>query len=164
MRAKGFYANLPLTTLMVGRPSHPLFPTRSSSRNRQGCPRHPAPRNGGMPLPLYKDEQGGASVWLETQSIQADARDHNSACGSSRVLPPLVICAVEAHYEIASSPSNPGITLAASPSSRAIAWSSRRRASILQRTSRKPSSVPSFDPPVRSQEERRSSWFARRCR
>ena len=56
------------------------------------------------------------------------------------------------------------ITLAPCPSSLAIAWSSRRRASIRQRTSRKPSSVPSFDPRARSQEERRSSWCARRCR
>jgi hypothetical protein len=57
-----------------------------------------------------------------------------------------------------------GITLAACPSSLAVAWSSRRRAGILRRTNRRPNSVPWPHPRVRSQVARWSSWCVRRCR
>src|SRR6202040_3575686 len=55
----------------------------------------------GVTFALYKEEAGGAPVWLETQSVQADAKGHYIAtlgAGQSNGLPLEVFATTDARW------------------------------------------------------------------
>src|ERR1022692_243192 len=68
---------VPLTASMVGQGQTSAVPrlVRFSGvvKDAQGNPRSGAV---GVTFGLYKDEQGGSPLWLETQNVQADAQGH----------------------------------------------------------------------------------------
>ena len=75
----------------------------------------------GVIFALYKDEQGGAALWLETQNVQADAEGHYSALlGASKPdgLPLDVFSSGEARWlevQVQSQPEQPRVLLLSVP-------------------------------------------------
>ena len=75
----------------------------------------------GVTFLLYKDSQGGAPLWLETQNVSPDKNGHYTAMlgsTSSHGLPPEIFVAGEAHWlavQIAGEAEQPRVLLVSAP-------------------------------------------------
>jgi trimeric autotransporter adhesin len=75
----------------------------------------------GVTFSLYKDQQGGSPLWVETQNVQADATGHYTAMlGSSSAdgVPLSLFSSAEAHWistQIAGQPEQPRVLLLSVP-------------------------------------------------
>jgi hypothetical protein len=75
----------------------------------------------GVTFLLYKDAQGGAPVWLETQNVSPDKNGHYTAMlgsASSHGLPPEIFVAGEAHWlavQVAGEAEQPRVLLVSAP-------------------------------------------------
>jgi hypothetical protein len=81
----------------------------------------PVARVTGVTFLIYKDESGGAPLWLETQSVKPDATGHYSVqlgAASAHGLPPEIFTSGEGRWlalQIGSEPEQPRVLLVAVP-------------------------------------------------
>src|SRR5579863_2609351 len=75
----------------------------------------------GITFSLYKDQQGGSPLWVETQNVQADATGHYTAMlgsASADGVPLSLFSAAEAHWistQISGQPEQPRVLLLSVP-------------------------------------------------
>jgi hypothetical protein len=75
----------------------------------------------GVTFLLYKDSQGGAPLWLETQNVSPDKNGHYTAIlgsTSSHGLPPEIFVAGEAHWlgvQVSGQTEQPRVVLVSAP-------------------------------------------------